>query len=236
MTDKFYKLGHDFDRFGDYENEDRVSEDGYLDRFEGDEDLKSAFFYCASIALGGDKGIAEYQITEDDGYDYCVVNAQMPKEILFVAERKYLSMTDFPNLEYADCWPVMSRKMAEVLLSVGDFPHQIIPVSFVDHLDMPIECDYVILHLTERSDLLDTNKSIYTREPVMDDSGRTFICDIEKLVLKEPGNVLPPMFRVKWTEVYLFVSAEAKIALEAAGIQGLRFNRIRHLYSKQTSD
>jgi hypothetical protein len=59
MTDKFYKLGHDFDRFGDYENEDRVSEDGYLDRFEGDEDLKSAFFYCASIALvvqGGNPG------------------------------------------------------------------------------------------------------------------------------------------------------------------------------------
>jgi hypothetical protein len=214
MTDKFYELGHDFDRFGDYENEDRVSEDGYLDRFEGDEDLENAFIYCASIVLGGDKGIAEYQITEDDGYDYCVVNAQMPEEILFVAERKYLSMTDFPILEYADYWPVMSRKMAEVLLSVGDFPHQIIPVAFVDHSDVPIECDYVILHLTERSDLLDTHNSIYTRLPVMDDSGRTFTGRIEKLV----------------------VSSEAKIALEAAGIQGLGFTRIRHIYSKQTSD
>ncbi len=236
MTDKFYELSFDFDRFGDPEDEDRVSEDGYLDRFEGYEDLKSAFFYCASIVLGGDKGIAKYQTTEDDGYDCCVVNAQMPKEILFVAERKYLSMTDFPNLEDADDWPVMSRKMAEVLLSVGDFPHQIIPVNFVDHLDVPIECDYVILHLTERSDLLDTDNSIYTREPVMDDSGRTFICDIKKLVLKEPENGLPPMFRVKWTEVYLFVSAEAKIALEVAGIQGLSFNRIRHIYPNQTSD
>ncbi len=236
MIDKFYGLSHNFDRFGDHEDEDEVSEDGYLDRFEGDEDLKSAFFHCASIALGGDKGIAEYQVTEDDGYDCCVVNAQMPKEILFVAERKYLSMTDFPILEYANFWPVMSRKMAEVLLSVGDFPHQIIPVSFVDHLDVPIECDYVILHLTERSDLLDTDNSIYTREPVMDDSGRTFICDIEKLVLKEPENGLPPMFRVKWTHVHLFVSAEAKIALEAAGIQGLSFYRIRHIYPKQTSD
>jgi hypothetical protein len=148
----------------------------------------------------------------------------------------YLLMTDFPNLEYAGFWPVMSRKMVEVLLSVGDFPHQIIPVTFVDHLDTPIECDYVILHLTELSDFLDIDRSIYTREPVMDGSGRTVICNIQKLVLKEPKNGLPPMFRVKQTRVYLFVSAEAKIALEAAGIQGLKFNRIRHIYSKQTSD
>jgi hypothetical protein len=234
MTDKFYELGHDFDRFGDNENEDRVSEDGYLERFEGYESLEDAFSNCASLTLGGDKGIAEYQINKDNNYR--VVNAQMPKEILFVAERKHLNMTDFPNLEDAGFWPVMSRRMVEVLLSVGDFPHQIIPVSFADHLDIPIECDYVILHLTKLSDFLDTDKSIYTREPIMDNSGRTFICDIEKLVLKEPENVLPPMFRIKWTEIYLFVSAEAKIALEAAGIQGLSFNRIRHLYSKQTSD
>jgi hypothetical protein len=164
------------------------------------------------------------------------LSAQMPKEIKFIADRDYLSMTDFPHLEDAHFWPVMSRKMAEVILSVGDFPHQIIPVTFEDCWDMPIECDYVILHLTELSDFLDQDKSIYSRKPVRDDSGRTFIGDIKKLVLKEPGGGFPPMFRVKWTAVDLFVSAEAKTALEAAGIQGLSFATLQQLYLMQDYD
>jgi hypothetical protein len=234
MIDKFYKLSCNFDRFGDHTDEDEDSEDGYLELFEGYDDLENAFLHCASITLGGDKGIAKREFTKDD--DYRVVNAQMPKEIIFIADRKYLSMTDFPNLEDADYWPVMSRRMAEVILSVGDFPHQIIPVAFMDHLDEPIEEDYVILHLTELSDFLDQDKSIYTREPVEGYPGRTFICDIEKLVLKEPVNGFPPMFRVHWTEIDLFVSAEAKTALEAAGIQGLSFESIRQMYFMQTYD
>jgi hypothetical protein len=233
MIDKFYELECNFDRFGDHD-EDEPSEDGYLELFDGYEDLKSAFYYCASIKLGGEKGVADYEITKDN--DCRVVNAQMPKEIIFIAERKYLSMTDFPNLEDAHGWPVMSKKMAEVLLSVSDFPHQIIPVTFIDHSDEFIENDYVILHLTELSDFLDPDKSIYTREQAMDDPSRTMISDIEKLVLKEPVNGFPPMFRVKWTEVNLFVSAEAKTALEASGIQGLSFSTIRQMYFTQTYD
>jgi hypothetical protein len=234
MIDKFYELSCNFDRFGDHTDEDEPSEDGYLELFDGYEDLKFAFYHCASIKLGGEKGVADFEITKDN--ECRVVNAQMPKEILFIAERQYLSMTDFPNLEDADGWPVMSKKMAEVLLSVGDFPHQIIPVTFVDHLDEPIEDEYVILHLTELSDFFDLDKSIYTREPLERDPSHTIICDIEKLVLKEPVNGFPPMFRVKWTSVDLFVSAEAKTALEAAGIKGLSFSTIRQMYFMQTYD
>jgi hypothetical protein len=234
MINKFYKLSCNFDRFGDPEDEYRDSEDGYLETFEGYKNLKDAFFDCAPITLGGNKGIAEYEIAKDK--DYLMVSAQMPKEIKFIADRDYLSMTDFPHLKDAHYWPVMSRKMAEVILSVGDFPHQIIPVTFEDYWDIPIECDYVILHPTKLSDFLDQDKSIYSREPVMDDSGRTIICDIKKLVLKEPENGFPPMFRVKWTEIDLFVSAEAKAALEASGIQGLSFATLQQLYLMQDYD
>jgi hypothetical protein len=234
MINKFYELECNFDRFGDHEDKDEDSEDGYLEVFEGYKNLKAAFFDCVPITLGGDKGIAERQITEDN--DYRVVNAQMPKEIKFIADRDYLSMTDFPNLKDADYWPVMSRKMAEVILSVGDFPHQIIPVTFEDYWDIPIECEYVILHPTKLSDFLDQDKSIYSRETAMDDSGRTFICDIKKLVLKEPEDGFPPMFRVKWKSVSLFVSTEAKTALEAAGIRGLRFITLQQLYFMQKYD
>jgi hypothetical protein len=222
MTDKFYKLTRSYDRFEDCENDD--IKDGYLEKFEDCRDLEDAFCHCASITLGGDKGIAKREITKDN--DFRVVNAQMPKEIEFIGEREYLNMTDFPSLEDADFWPVMSRKMAEVLLSVGNFPHQIIPVTFRDHLGIPIECDYVILHLTELSDILDLDKSVYAEEQSVKDPSRIVICDIEKIVLKEPKKGFPPVFRVKWTELHLFVSAEAKTALEAAGVQGLSFSRI----------
>jgi hypothetical protein len=234
MINKFYELSCNFDRFGDPEDENRASEDGYMDWFEGCEALEDAFFDCASITLGGDRGIAEWEVTSDN--DYRVVNAQMPKDIIFAAERKHLNMTDFPRLEDAHFWPVMSRKMAEVLLSVGDFPHQIIPVTFVDHSDIPIECDYVIFHLTQLSNFFDLDESIYSRTPVMNDSGRTVICDVKKLVLKEPKNGFPPMFRVKWNVVNLFVSAAAKTALEAADIQGLCFTTLQQLYYRHTYD
>jgi hypothetical protein len=234
MTDKFYELGHNFDRFGDHEDEDQASEDGYLEKFESYNDIENAFFCCAPITLGGDKGVAEREPTEEGIWS--VLKAQMPKEIKFTVDREWLSMTDFPHLEDAHFWPIMSRKMVEILLSVGDFPHQIIPVSFRDHLGVPIECDYVILHLTELSDILDLDKSLYSlRQSVLDPS-KSIISDIKKVVLKEPKKGFPPVFRVKWKEIYLFVSAEAKVALEAAGIKGIGFSTIRQLYFMHTYD
>jgi hypothetical protein len=245
MTDKFYELSYDFDCFINSTDE----YDGYLEVFEGWEYLEETFRHCcASITLGGDKVIAEYEIIRDmddyvdNYYSYRVVNAQVPKEIEFIAKREYLSMTDFPNLNKADRWPIMSRKMAEVILSVGDFPHQIIPVTFKDYSGVPIECDYVILHLTKLSDLLDLDKSSYTKQlcNVDDDFIKkarknglilnnpvvfTAIESINEIVLKEPKNGFPPIFRVEWIDI-LCVSAETKNALEMAEIKGLIFDPI----------
>ncbi len=223
MTDKFYELGHDFDRFEDYPEE--LYEDGYLEKFEGYADLDSAFFDCAQISIQGEMGIAQREITE--GGVWSVLTAQVPEKITFVAEPELLSKTDFPHMEYdVRSWPIMSGRMVEILLSVRDFPHQIIPISVIDFMGDPIECDYVILHLGQLSDLMDMEESIYVKDQSIIDPSQTIIGSIKKLRLKEPEGGFPPIFRVKWDEVLLYVSSEAKDALEAAGIKGLSFSRV----------
>jgi hypothetical protein len=220
MTDKFYELSHNYDRFGDSGRE----YDGYLEKFDGWNKINDAFLDCSVISLGGDKGIAAPETTKDN--DWRIVNAQMPKEVNFVVTRKWLSSTDFPHIDHAFFWPIMSTRMVEVLLSVGDFPHQIIPVTFRDRRGKILEPNYVILQLNQISDLIDRNESVYTLKQAVVDPSRSFICDIKKLRLVEPEKGFPPIFRVKWNVSYLYVSAAAKKALEAADIQGLDFSRI----------
>lgn len=117
----------------------------------------------------------------------------------------------------------MSKRMVEVLLSVGDFPHQIIPITFRDELGITLEPDYVILQLNELSNLFDLEKSVYTLEPTVLDPTKSMVWDIEKLRLVKPAGGFPPIFRVNWEKTCLYVSAKAKNALEAAGLKGLRF-------------
>jgi hypothetical protein len=222
MTDKFYELGQDFDRFEDYAEE--FYEDGYLETFEGYADLKGAFYNCAQISIKGEIGIAKREITEDGVWR--VLTAQVPEKISIVAEPELLSKTDFPHIEYVHFWPIMSRRMVETLLSVRDFPHQIIPVTVADYLGKPMECDYVILHLSQLSDVMDMEESIYVKDQSIIDPSQTIVGSIEKLRLKEPEDGFSPIFRVKWHEVSLYVSTEAKAALEAAGIQGLSLSRV----------
>ncbi len=222
MTDKFYKLGQDFDRFEDYPEE--FHQDGYLENFEGYDDLEGAFFCCAKISIKGKIGIAKREITE--GGIWRVLTAQVPEKITLIAEPNLLSKTDFPHIEYTCSWPIMSRRMVEILLSVRDFPHQIIPVTVIDFVGDPIECDYVILHLSQLSDVMDMKESIYVAKQSRIDPSQTIIGSIEKLILKEPEGGFPPIFRVNWHSVPLYVSSEAKDALEAAGIKGLSISRV----------
>jgi hypothetical protein len=218
-TDKFYKLSYSFDRFGDSE-----AWDGSLEKFDGWNKVENAFFGCSSITLTGDRGIADHETTEDN--DWRVVNAQMPEEIVFTVNEKWLRDTDFPHIDDADFWPIMSKRMVGVLLSVDDFPHQIIPITFKDKSGKTLEPDYVILQLNQISDFIDRDKSVYTMKQAVIDPNRSFICDIKKLRLVEPENGFPPIFRVKWNVPYLYVSAEAKNALEASGIKGLKLSPI----------
>jgi hypothetical protein len=221
MTDKFYELSHNFDRFEDYEEED--CQDGYLTEFKGYEKMKDAFMDCAMITVGGSQGIAEPEVTKDG--IWVVLNAQIPSWMEFIGEKGKTGTIDYPCIENADFWPIMSKKMVEVLLSVRDFPHQILPITFCDYSGTPINHDYVILNLLSLSDFMDFDKSLYTLKPTIVDPNKLMVRDIQKLVLKEPESGFPPIFRVKWHDVSLYVSAEARAALEA-DIKGVDFSRI----------
>jgi hypothetical protein len=234
MIQKAYELTRDHGRFQDGEVLIDPDGDGYLEsRFPDWDVINSAFFYGFPIIVGASE---EDLIKESKSTIRNITGAMMPDEIVFCGLKDWLSPTDYPYIRELDTWPIISRRMLDVLLSVGEFPHQVIPVVFksVDHPDysdaerraksLMRNHDYIILQLLEIADVFDMEKSEYNTERGVADRDEIFICDVQKMVLKEPTGGFPPIFRVKGRELSLHVSAEAKQALEDAGIQGLDFD------------
>ena len=131
--------------------------------------------------------------------------------------------------------PVMSKRMLSVLRSVRDFPHQVIPVTIEDTEvtfdSLPessgrVSTDYVAVQLLEQLNIFDREKSIY--EPGIVNPNKVGF--IDKLVLKVPEEGLPPIFRITDNRTYLYVSPEAKAALEEAEITGVNFVDINFDY------
>ena len=129
--------------------------------------------------------------------------------------------------------PVISKRMLSVLKSVKDFPHQTIPVVIEDTVLVTgadgklqpsgkVNTDYVAVQLIEHLDILDREKSDYDT----DDDDPDEIEYINKLVLDVPSEGLPPIFRIVDDPIVLYVSPEAKTALEEAEITGIRFVEI----------
>jgi hypothetical protein len=135
---------------------------------------------------------------------------------------------DYPNNTAR--WPVMSRRMLDVLLSVGEFAYHAIPVTLVqDTIDVDVrydalgrpkpeysKTDYVAVQLLSYTDVFDAERSLFTRSRLDPDE----ILRIRKLALNVPPEGLPPLFRLEVYDVHLFVSAEARAALDSAGIRG----------------
>ena len=139
---------------------------------------------------------------------------------VFDCDGRRMQVTDYPYIK--ENWPIMSRKMLDILLAVGDFPHQVIPVVMRNVFDdPPIEefHNFVAVQLLEHLDAFDWDKSVYTLKKGR--SGITYASSVKKLVLREPEGGFPPLFRIDQVETRLFVSRNAKIALEAANIQGI---------------
>ena len=127
---------------------------------------------------------------------------------------KRLSWLDYPAAYFN--YPIVSKKMVNILLLVGQFQHQTIPLEIYDWKSEEKTDDFVFLHLLECIDAIDFDKSIYYGEDIAPE-------DIQQFALKEPEKGYPPLFRVKGDEFWWFISTEAKEALEAANIKGVRF-------------
>jgi hypothetical protein len=132
-------------------------------------------------------------------------------------------------------WPLMSKRMLYILRSVGDFPHKTIPMRIFDYSledqvgdylnqeELPPEVcnqDYVVLQLLETTDAIDTQLSEYEQF----NPNNIIPPGITRLVLREPVGGFPPIFRLaRDFSSYVYVSPQAKQALEDAGIRGLQF-------------
>jgi hypothetical protein len=236
MSQKIYELSHNLDRF----KLDNLYEfgDGYLaTEFNDWEDMDMVFFTPIPIILEGDQGLITRQ--QNEYGNWYTSKAKMPLEIILAwGDKDNLSgQIDYPYIPDVRSWPIMSKRMLDVLLSIGSFSHQIIPVVFT-HIDgiLPNDearrkasllirnHDFVILQLLEHFDGLDRDRTEHTS--TFDESDPEFerIDFTGEMVLKEPPNGFPPIFRVKEDGVSLYVSAAAKEALEKAGIQGLDFS------------
>jgi len=157
----------------------------------------------------------------------------LPDEIMFEANFSSPRPGDYPFNDVN--WPLMSRRMLDALVSVGDFPHRAIPVRLVDRtvpaakrrdssgrLRSDIVDDrFVAVQLTTHLDVLDWERSEYEADPLFPDE----VGIIRKLVLKVPSEGFPPLFRIEAKPRYLFVSTDAKRRLEQLGVYWFSVNR-----------
>jgi hypothetical protein len=158
-------------------------------------------------------------------FDYPTHNVE------FQGYESSLNETDYPFCDVR--WPIMSKRMLNVLLTVREFPHRTWDIPFVGFPDnTPDELlergisggvrhdnEFVAVQLLEQLDIFDWENSVYRMHSIFPDE----IDRIRKLVLKVPENGLPPIFRLKVDSVPLYVSPEGRAALETANIKGIRF-------------
>jgi hypothetical protein len=164
----------------------------------------------------------------------------LPEHLEFYIYEDVLQRSDYPYNDVG--WPIMSQRMLDVLLSVGDFSHQAIPLvmlpgrqavrdgkKIIEVADDAIENhSFVTVQLLEHLDIFDWEKSICERDAEMPSLIK--FGSLEKLVLRESDKELPPLFRIKGSlSNRSHVSPKARLALEAASIQGVSFNALEGL-------
>jgi hypothetical protein len=167
----------------------------------------------------------------------------LPSPTIFYAHPIALSCIDY--LTNNVCWPIMSRRMYHTLLTVGNFPHQVIPIAVMDSIQLPFEADqrlangepnpeitnpndFVAVQLLEYSDFFDFERSNYTRNA----RRPAWIDAIDIYAINEPPEGFPPLFRLAADPVVLFISAKAREALREAGICGTAYYPLDCLQSE----
>lgn len=143
---------------------------------------------------------------------------ELPRPIQFYAVSDAVQYTDYPCNDIH--WPIMSKRMLEVLLRVKEFPHRAYPIEVVDIGLGPIgDTDFVAVQLTTRQDYFDWEGSTYDRR-TRDGNGAI---GLTAFALNLPEEGAPPLFRLSAAPAYLFISDEARQALREAEIRGTRY-------------
>jgi hypothetical protein len=186
--------------------------------------------------LGYDAELVPFDGSEDistEMYRY-PESVEFPNPVMFHGLLKTVRQSDYPLTRPS--LPLMSKRMVEVLKSVGSFPHNALPTRIIDgavgrrlsdgdcHYDEPGNLkpeyytdDYVLLQLTEHLNAMDLDRSEYERY----NPKTNLVRFVDKFVFKDTGREFPPIFRLTNSPVDLFISEAAKEALEAAGMKSL---------------
>lgn len=178
-------------------------------------------FDASLVSFPGSDEIVRFSSTE---------NYALPDMIYFYANFKKLQITDFP---YNDAnWPIFSTRIIEVLESIDSVELELkkIPVTMLDdsvsldkegvpHHSGKENHDFVAIQLLQHLKVIDFDNSVCE----IDEDFPDIIEYAEKIVLKEPINGFPLLFRLLEYPIPLLVSSEARFALEKASIKGLIF-------------
>jgi hypothetical protein len=200
-----------------------------LVEFPGWEETDSGFHAPLAATVGGSEGNAVRERKGDGRWH--VVDFRLPEKIEFETVGDIIYQTDYPYCKPR--WPIMSKRMLDTLLAVGEFTHQVIPVTMIDiqkYYDESVGKyiapekrieDFVAVQLLEHLDIFDWDRSVYTLKPHRPDR----IDRIKRVVIKELDEGLPPLFRIALAglRTSLHVSPQGRAALEAAGIKGVDF-------------
>lgn len=156
----------------------------------------------------------------------------VPDPIMYrVGSRRVHELTDYPAVSGVK--PIMSRRMLDTLLAVRPFEYRLYPVEVRcrGQVVLPPSPDltYWLVQLTEHFDGFDAERSDW--EPSK--WSPSMAQELYRLELKIPSEGLPPVFRIPQQPTTLFVSAEGREALLAAGIRGVDFKSCLELTSQR---
>ncbi len=157
----------------------------------------------------------------------------LPEKLYFRAFFPTLKKSDYPANDVF--WPIMSKRMYDIVVSFGDFPHRTYSCVMVDITDPeggnwdgksnpdPKYCnyDYVAVQITEYEDIFDFERSEYEPHFLNPEEVGT----VMKLVLKEPSAGLPHIFRLKEQRRDLFIRPEVKKAFDETGLKGILYGK-----------
>jgi hypothetical protein len=182
----------------------------------------------------------ELELEEFPGSDWMarlmeITPYELPDPVIFWGNPEFLTYVDYPTNNVN--WPIMSRRMYYTLLTVGDFPHRVIPIAMMDggrffseperrfladgqpNPEITNLNDLVAIQLLEESDYFDFERSEYEPSPIIPYR----VGSVDKYVLNEAPKGFPPLFRLAVQSSELFISAKAREALKEASIRGITY-------------
>ncbi|WP_028973390.1 hypothetical protein [Spirochaeta cellobiosiphila] len=158
----------------------------------------------------------------------------LPDKFLFSGD--FDSVGEFDYITNDLRIPILSKRMIDILNSLGDFEHELIPCEIFD-FSIPHEKVFEDRSKWLFKPSIELNKDYYALRPLCDFVEMDYekseyetlsrnpkkMAAITKLVLKEVEGGLPPLFRIKEKSSSILVTESVKVELEAAGLRGLLF-------------